>query len=237
MPKDLGHGPGDRRVQTALSRTDHGRRGEEPAEGLQDVGRAGAAFTRAPGGAIRQGSEVRTWYFEVWNEPDIGYWHGTPAEYFKLYDYAVAGVRAALPNAMVGGPASTGPGSAKASAFLEQLLQHCENDKSAWTGEPIPLDFISFHPKGRPALVDGHVRMGICQRAAWRPGGFAHRRAVPRSTTPAHHSERGRSRGLRGLLGEGESGKRLSQRPALSRVHGGCDEGAVRFGGRDRRAI
>ena len=53
--------------------------------------------------------EVSTWYFEVWNEPDISYWHGTPAEYFKLYDYAVAGVRAALPNAIVGGPASTGP--------------------------------------------------------------------------------------------------------------------------------
>ncbi len=46
--------------------------------------------------------EVSTWYFEVWNEPDIGYWHGTPAGYFRLYDYAVAGVRAALPNAIVG---------------------------------------------------------------------------------------------------------------------------------------
>lgn len=31
--------------------------------------------------------EVATWYFEVWNEPDISYWKGTPAEYFKLYDY------------------------------------------------------------------------------------------------------------------------------------------------------
>lgn len=105
--------------------------------------------------------EVSTWYFEVWNEPDIFYWHGTPAEYFKLYDYAVAGVRAALPNAKVGGPASTGPANPKATAFLENFLNHCLNDKSAADGKPVPLDFISFHPKGRPKVVDGRVQMGI----------------------------------------------------------------------------
>lgn len=106
-------------------------------------------------------AQVSTWYFEVWNEPDIDYWHGTPAEYFKLYDYAVAGVRAALPGAKVGGPASTGPAGAKASAFLESFLEHCLRGKSAANGKPVPLDFISFHPKGRPTLVDGHVRMGL----------------------------------------------------------------------------
>ncbi len=37
-------------------------------------------------------AEVLQWYFEVWNEPDIDYWHTTPEEYWKLYDYAVAGV-------------------------------------------------------------------------------------------------------------------------------------------------
>jgi xylan 1,4-beta-xylosidase len=105
--------------------------------------------------------EVNKWYFEVWNEPDIGYWHGTPAEYLKLYDYAVAGVRAALPTAMVGGPGSTGPLSEKATTFLDNFLKHCLNDKSAANGRPIPLDFVSFHPKGRPSFVDGHVRMGI----------------------------------------------------------------------------
>ena len=35
-------------------------------------------------------ANVRQWYFEVWNEPDQGYWHGTPAEYFKFYDYTAA---------------------------------------------------------------------------------------------------------------------------------------------------
>lgn len=105
--------------------------------------------------------EVSKWYFEVWNEPDILYWHGTPAEYFELYDYAAAGVRAALPDAMVGGPATTGPGNAKASAFLDAFLKHCQNDKSAADGKPVPLDFISFHVKGRPSVIDGHVQMGL----------------------------------------------------------------------------
>ena len=116
--------------------------------------------------------QVSTWYFEVWNEPDIMYWHGTPAEYFKLYDYAAAGVRAALPNAIVGGPASTGPANAKATAFLDAFLDHCLNDKSAADGKPVPLDFISFHPKGRPSLVEGHVRMGLSEELKSTQAGF-----------------------------------------------------------------
>src|ERR1700736_298960 len=116
--------------------------------------------------------ETSTWYWEVWNEPDIDYWHGTPEEYYKLYDYAVAAVKQVLPNAIVGGPASTGPVSEKASAFLDNFLKHCANDKSLATGKPIPLDFISFHPKGRPVVVDGHVRMGISNELAAAGEGF-----------------------------------------------------------------
>jgi xylan 1,4-beta-xylosidase len=116
--------------------------------------------------------EVSTWYFEVWNEPDILYWHGTPADYFRLYDYAVAGVRAALPNAKVGGPASTGPSGEKAGLFLDNFLKHCLDDKSAANGKPIPLDFISFHPKGRPSVVDGHVRMGLANELKAADAGF-----------------------------------------------------------------
>src|ERR1017187_384233 len=117
-------------------------------------------------------AEVGTWYFEVWNEPDISYWHGTPAEYFKLYDYAVAAVRAALPNAMVGGPATTGPNGEKAGKFLTNFLDHCLNDKSAANGKPIPLDFVSFHPKGHPSFEDGHVRMGIANEMQASEAGF-----------------------------------------------------------------
>jgi xylan 1,4-beta-xylosidase len=110
----------------------------------------------------RYGREtVLGWYFEVWNEPDIDYWHSTPEDYWKLYDYAVASVCATLPGAKVGGPASTGPGGLKASRFLDDFLAHVDHGTSAANGEPVPLDFISFHAKGQPQLVAGHVRMGL----------------------------------------------------------------------------
>jgi len=121
---------------------------------------------------------VAHWNFEVWNEPNIAYWHGTETEYLKLYDYAVAGVRTALPNAIVGGPATTSPRSEKAAAFLDAFLQHIANDRSAADGKSVPLDFISFHIKGSPQLVkdpDGgsHVRMGLDKELTDADKGFA----------------------------------------------------------------
>ena len=62
-------------------------------------------------------AEVKTWMWEVWNEPDIDYWKGTPEEFLKLYDFTADAVLRALPGASVGGPDSTGPASAKAVAF------------------------------------------------------------------------------------------------------------------------
>jgi xylan 1,4-beta-xylosidase len=107
-------------------------------------------------------SEVARWNWEVWNEPDIPYWHGTPDEYDKLYDYAIDGVRRALPTARVGGPATTGPGAAKAAEFLRQFLQHCASGTNYVTGKAgAPLDFISFHAKGSPEVNDGRVQMGL----------------------------------------------------------------------------
>jgi xylan 1,4-beta-xylosidase len=46
------------------------------------------------------------------------------------------------------------------------------DDKSAANGKPIPLDFISFHPKGRPTVVDGHVRMGLANELRAAGEGF-----------------------------------------------------------------
>jgi len=106
--------------------------------------------------------EVAAWNWEVWNEPDIPYWHGTPEEYDKLYDYAVDGVRRALPEAKVGGPATTGPGAAKAAEFLRQFLRHCASGTNFANGKGgAPLDFISFHAKGAPEVKDGRVQMGL----------------------------------------------------------------------------
>lgn len=122
---------------------------------------------------------VSQWYFEVWNEPDQGYWHGTPAEYFKFYDYTAAGLRAALPGARVGGPATTGPSKAKADQFLIDFLAHAAKDRSAATGGPVPLDFVSFHAKGAPSLENGHARMGLMKELQDTDAGFA---AVARYT-------------------------------------------------------
>lgn len=108
--------------------------------------------------------EVLTWWWELWNEPDISYWKGTPDEYNKLYDYTADAVKRALPGAKVGGPATTGPASEKAAAFLKQFLEHCATGKNAVTGKTgAPLDFISYHAKGNPKVVEGHVQMGIAK--------------------------------------------------------------------------
>lgn len=107
-------------------------------------------------------AEVKTWLWEIWNEPDIDYWKGTPEEYFKLYDYSADAVLRALPNAKVGGPDSTGPGRPNAAQFLKDFLQHCDTGRNYVTGKTgAPLDFISFHPKGSPTWQGDHVQMGI----------------------------------------------------------------------------
>ncbi len=123
---------------------------------------------------------VLQWYFEVWNEPDIDYWHDTPEAYWKLYDYAVAGVKKALPGAKVGGPASTSPGNPKADLFLKNFLEHVSSGRSAVDGKPVPIDFISFHAKGRPTLVDGRVTMGIQHELSDADSGFATIAGFPR---------------------------------------------------------
>jgi xylan 1,4-beta-xylosidase len=104
--------------------------------------------------------EVETWYWEVWNEPDIGYWQGTPEEYDKLYDYAADAVKRALPAGRVGGPATTDPSNPKAGQFLDAFLTHCENGGNEATGKwGSPLDFISFHVKGRTTVENGAPEM------------------------------------------------------------------------------
>ena len=111
-------------------------------------------------------AEVASWYWEMWNEPDGSYWHGTPDEYDKLYDYTADAVKRALPAAKMGGPATTGPAGTRAANYLQQFLEHCDHGKNYVTGATgAPLDFISYHAKGRPSVVEGHVRMGIAKNA------------------------------------------------------------------------
>ena len=118
-------------------------------------------------------AEVKTWLWEVWNEPDIGYWQGTPEEYFKLYDFSVEAVLRAFPEARIGGPDTTGPGNSKAADFLRAFLKHCAHQGNYATGKPgSRLDFISFHPKGSPTWQGDHVQMGISRQLAAIEQGF-----------------------------------------------------------------
>ena len=121
--------------------------------------------------------EVLKWYFEVWNEPNSNfYWQGSPEDFYKLHDVAIAGVRRALPNARVGGPDVAGAGG----AFMDGFLKHVASGTNYVTGEVgTPTDFLAFHAKGRPSFVDGHVRMGISTHLKEVDNGFKKIAAVP----------------------------------------------------------
>jgi xylan 1,4-beta-xylosidase len=86
----------------------------------------------------RYGSEeVKTWYFEVWNEPNLspGFWTGTQEEYFKLYEYSARAIKNVNPEYKVGGPATAG------AAWVPETIEFCENAN-------VPIDFISTHTYG-----------------------------------------------------------------------------------------
>jgi xylan 1,4-beta-xylosidase len=126
----------------------------------------------------RYGAQVEGWRWEVWNEPDIDYFHGSPAQYFHLYDVTSAAVLQALPGALVGGPAVTGPYGN--NTFLHDFLEHCAHGANAATGgSGAPLSFISFHPKGAPKVVNGAPQMGIWQQLQAMRNGFDIVRSFP----------------------------------------------------------
>jgi xylan 1,4-beta-xylosidase len=81
--------------------------------------------------------EVKTWYFEVWNEPNLkpGFWTGTQEEYFKLYQYSVNAVKSVNPAYRVGGPGTAG------AAWEPEMIEFC-------TKNNLPIDFISTHAYG-----------------------------------------------------------------------------------------
>lgn len=83
--------------------------------------------------------EVRSWYFEIWNEPNLGgpdspfgFWAATKEEYWKLYDVTAAAVKSVDPALRVGGPATSN------NAWLPEFLQHCRESGA-------PVDFVSTH--------------------------------------------------------------------------------------------
>jgi xylan 1,4-beta-xylosidase len=107
--------------------------------------------------------EVESWWWQVWNEPDIGYWQGTPEQYQELYDHAADGLKRALPTARIGGPHVTGPLGERTQQFLRDFIEHCLRGTNYATGKTgSPLDYVGFHAKGGPRVMpEGHVRMGV----------------------------------------------------------------------------
>ena len=89
--------------------------------------------------------EARGWYFETWNEPDIGFWKGSDRSFLNYYDACSEGLREALASLRFGGLGS----AHTLSPLFRQLLTHCDTGKNYFTGETgVRLDFISVHEKG-----------------------------------------------------------------------------------------
>jgi xylan 1,4-beta-xylosidase len=116
----------------------------DPEEWAQLVGRLAEHCVERYG--LR---EVVRWRWELWNEPDIGYFTGTVEQYCALYDYTEHAIHSRYPMLLTGGPSTTNPGSAKAAAFLDAFLEHCTAGTNAVSGaRGTRLDFVTFHAKG-----------------------------------------------------------------------------------------
>lgn len=81
--------------------------------------------------------EVKTWYFEVWNEPDLhdGFWTGSKDDYFKLYTVTAEAIKSVSPDYRVGGPATA------IGQWDESFINYCYTNH-------VPLDFVSSHSYG-----------------------------------------------------------------------------------------
>jgi xylan 1,4-beta-xylosidase len=118
--------------------------------------------------AARHKNVEKTWLWELWNEPNIGYWHGTFDQYCRLFDHTEQALHGVLPNATLGGPHTAG-----APRFLRDFLNHCANGANHVTGQKgTRLDYIGFHAKGGVSLVDDHVRMNLGNQLRIHRTGF-----------------------------------------------------------------
>jgi xylan 1,4-beta-xylosidase len=87
--------------------------------------------------------EVASWYFEVWNEPNIDFWNGIPRDrsYFDLYAHTARALKAVSPRLRVGGPATA------ASAWIGDFLRYTSQNH-------VPVDFVSSHAYADDTVED-----------------------------------------------------------------------------------
>jgi L-iduronidase len=89
--------------------------------------------------------EIRSWYFETWNEPDLSFWKQSDQAFMNYYDACSEGLREADSHLVFGGPGTAGVLSQR----FKNLLAHCDTGRNYFTGEKgVRLDFISVHVKG-----------------------------------------------------------------------------------------
>ena len=96
--------------------------------------------------------EVSRWYFEVWNEPNIAFWAGTPkqATYFHLYEVTARALKSVSPRLRVGGPATA------QAAWIPAFIRFCAS-------HDVPVDFVSTHVYGDDTaenVLHRHERIG-----------------------------------------------------------------------------
>lgn len=77
--------------------------------------------------------EVREWFFEVWNEPNLkAFWTGSRDDYFWLYRHTAEAIKSVDASLRVGGPATAG------NEWIEEFLDFCERQR-------VPVDFVTTH--------------------------------------------------------------------------------------------
>jgi len=119
--------------------------------------------------------EVKTWYFEVWNEPNLSaFWDGSKSQYFELYKVTVNAIKSIEPSLRVGGPATSNfVPDTRFDGETEDILAHAtlktdDIDSLSWKGvwisdflnycqdNHLAIDFISCHPYPTDFALDGH---------------------------------------------------------------------------------
>ena len=94
--------------------------------------------------------EVEQWYFEVWNEPNIGtFFSGTQEDYFKLYAHTARAIKSVDRTLRVGGPATA------TNSWVKELVDYCRTHR-------VPIDFCSTHQyMGEPLGHDAGMMKGL----------------------------------------------------------------------------
>ncbi|MDR6287950.1 L-iduronidase [Inquilinus ginsengisoli] len=106
--------------------------------------------------------EVRTWYFETWNEPDIWWKLGGEVAFNNYYDACSEGLKAVDPALRLGGPGV----ARRVPPIFRSFLAHCDTGTNYFTGETgVRLDFISVHEKGAVKHAEDLTpdTVGICR--------------------------------------------------------------------------